>query len=344
MLLPQMKRDYLFLKESFSQSLQMVARQFDRALRDSFTTDKGFPTFKQKALSRDSFACPQRWRLGKGFVFIPKIGEVRWIKHRAMQGKPKSITVSQDGNNWFCSVLCEYEVKDQEAKPIDVVGIDVGLKEFATLSDGTIVHNPRHTKKYEERLAKEQRKLSRKERGSRNRKKQRQKVRGVYAKIKNARKDFLHKTSDSITKNHDGVVLEDLNISGMQKNHRLAKAISDVSWGEFRRQVEYKCRWRFKGFVLVDRFAPTTKTCSACGNTQPVSLDQRQYVCNNCGLSIDRDLNAAINIRNLGVNTLGRRGINACGVGALPTMKQEKECLVNQAEAAGLSCGTSRTS
>lgn len=328
--LPKLKEEYPFLKESFSQSLQMVLRHFDKALKDSFKKEKGFPSFKKKMLLSDSFTCPQKWRLGNGFVFIPKIGEVKWIKHRAMKGKPKSITISQDGGKWYCSVLCEYVVPDKAKECDNVVGCDVGLKEFATLSDGTIISNPKHTKKYENKLAKEQRKLSKKQKGGKNRFKQRLKVRKIQNKIRDTRKDFLHKTSNSIAKNYDGIFVEDLNIKGMMKNHCLAKSIGDVSWSEFNRQLEYKCKWSFKYYLKIGRFEPTSKTCSNCGCVQEMPLNKRVFDCQDCGISIDRDLNASINIRNIGLNTLGHSGIYACGDSSLElSLKQEKECLVN---------------
>ncbi len=323
--LPKLKQEYPFLTESFSQSLQMVARQFDRALKDSFKKEKGFPSFKKKAMLNDSFACPQKWRLGKGFVFIPKIGEVQWIKHRPLQGLPKSITISQDGDKWYCSVLCEYEMEEQEKKTSNIIGCDLGLKEFATLSDGTIINNPKHIKRYEQKLAKEQRELSKKQKGSKNRFKQRMKVRKLHTKIKDVRQDFLKKTTTEIINRYDGIVLEDLNVKGMMENHRLARSIADASWSEFRRQLEYKAKWRFKHFVLIDRWYPTSKTCSNCGHIQDMSLNKRQFNCVYCGTSIDRDINAALNICRL-----GHSRINACGVEGLPsTLKQEKECLVN---------------
>ena len=328
--LPKLKEEYPFLKESFSQSLQMVLRQFDKALKDSFKKEKGFPSFKKKMLLSDSFTCPQKWRLGRGFVFIPKIGEVKWIKHRAMKGKPKSITISQDGGKWYCSVLCEYTVPDKAKECDNVVGCDVGLKEFATLSEGTVISNPRHTKKYENKLAKEQRKLSKKQKGSKNRFKQRLKVRKIQNKVRDTRKDFLHKTSNLIAKNYDGIFVEDLNIKGMMKNHCLAKSIGDVSWSEFNRQLEYKCKWSFKYYLKIGRFEPTSKTCSNCGCVQEMPLSKRIFNCPDCGITIDRDLNASLNIRNIGLNTLGHSGINACGDGSLESSsKQEKECLVN---------------
>ena len=328
--LPKLKEEYPFLKESFSQSLQMVLRQFDRALKDSFKKEKGFPSFKKKILLNDGFTCPQKWRLGKGFVFIPKIGEVKWVKHRSMRGKPKSITISQDGSKWYCSVLCEYEITEEEKKFDSIVGCDVGIKEFATLSDGTIVSNPKYTKRYEKKLAKEQRKLRKKQKGSKNRFKQRLKCRKVQNKIRDSRKDFLHKTSDSIAKKYDGIAVETLNIKGMMKNHCLAKSIGDVSWSEFNRQLEYKCKWNFKHYIKIDRFYPSSKTCSNCGCIQEMTLDKRTFNCPDCGISIDRDLNASLNIRNIGFNTDGQSGIYACGDGSIePSLKQEKECLVN---------------
>jgi len=331
--LPKLKQELPFLKKSFSQSLQMVTRHLDKALKDSFKKEKGFPSFKKKHFLNDSFTCPQKWRLSNGFVFIPKIGEVEWIKHRPLEGKPKSITISQDGNNWYCSVLCEYDVKEQEKKSDNIVGCDVGLKNFLTLSDKTVIKNPKHLKKYEDKLAKKQRKLSKKQKGSKNRFKQRMKVRKIHSKIKNIRQDFLHKTTSHVIAKYDGIVLEDLNVKGMMKNHHLAKSLSDVSWSEFRRQLEYKAKWNFKHFIIIDRFDPTSKTCSNCGCIQDMSLNKRQYNCPDCGISIDRDLNASINIRNLGlnkINTEGHSGINACGVETVvSTVKQEKECLVN---------------
>ncbi len=331
--LPKLKREFPFLKESFSQSLQMVICQFDKALKDSFKKEKSFPSFKKKHFLNDSFTCPQKWRLSKGFVFIPKIGEVKWIKHRSLKGKPKSITISQDGNNWYCSVLCEYKIKEQEKQTDNIIGIDVGLTELATLSDKTVINNLKYLKKYEDKLAKEQRRLSKKQKGSKNRFKQRMKVRKIHTKIKNIRQDFLHKTSYSIIKNYDGAVMEDLNVKGMMKNHHLAKSMSDVSWSEFRRQLEYKAKWNFKHFIIIDRFAPTSKTCLNCGCIQDMPLSKRQYNCPFCSASIDRDLNASINIKILGlnkINTEGRSGINACGVETVvSTVKQEKECLVN---------------
>ncbi|HUW23277.1 MAG TPA: RNA-guided endonuclease TnpB family protein [bacterium] len=324
---PKIKKEYDFLKLSFSQSLQMVARQLDKALEDCFKNGKGFPQFKKKQKENDSFTVPQKWRLGKGFVFIPKTGEVKWIKHRALQGKPKSITISQDGDQWYCSVLCEIEIPDIEKSTDNIVGVDVGLKNFATLSDGTIIENPRNLMKLEEKLKKEQRELSKKQKDSKNRYKQRKKVQKIHRKIRNARLVFLHKTTSNMIAKYSGFVSEDLNIKGTMKNHHLAKSIADVSWYKFKRQLEYKSLWNGEYFLQIGRFEPTSKTCSNCGYVQEMPLSKRNFNCPSCGLSTHRDLNASINILNIGLATLGRRESNACGVGTIvPTTKQEKEC------------------
>jgi len=330
MSLPKLKKEkeYDFLRQSYSQSLQTVTRQLDGALRDSFKKKKGFPKFKKKR-DNDSFTCPQGWKLKKGIVYIPKIGWMRWRKSRNLQGKPKYITISQDGDRWYCSVACEVNIQERKKKTDNLVGIDLGLKEFATLSDGTVVSNPKHLKKYGDKLSREQRRLSRKQKKSNNRNKQRKKVRRVHQKIRDTRSDFLHKiTSDMIAK-CNGVVVEDLNVKGMMKNHHLAKSIADVSWSEFVRQLEYKALWNNKYFVKIGRFEPTSKTCSKCGHIQDMPLDKRVYNCEVCDLVLDRDLNAAINIRRLGASQ-----INACGDEELSSsLKQEKEEQDNLLEA-----------
>ena len=333
--LPKLKEEHEFLKLSVAQSLQTVGRQLDKALRDSFKKIKGFPKFKKKLLERDSFHCPQKWGLHRKDVQIPKLGKVQWIKHRALQGKPKSITITQDGNHWYCSVLCEVEIKERENKPDNIVGIDVGLKEFAVLSDGEVIHNERITKKYEDKLSKEQRELSRKVKGSQNRYKQRRVVQNIHRSIRNSRRDFLHKTTHNMITKYDGFCLENLNTKGMMKNHKLSKSIADASWHEFKRQLEYKSLWNFKHFVEIDRWFASTKTCSSCGNEQDLLLSDRMYECE-CGLSLDRDLNASMNILSKGLDTLGQRGINVCGDekvhAILDSMNPERQVIVDEAE------------
>ena len=317
MSIPKLKEEYDFLKLSFSQSLQQVGRQLDSALKDSFKNSKGFPQFKKKG-NRDSFTVPQKFHLNKKSVQLPKIGKVNWIKHRNWEGTPKFLTVSRDGNQWFCSITCEVNTSDKQYSDKNLVGIDVGLKEFAVLSDNTTIKREKHLDKYKDKLIREQRWLSRKVKGSNNRKKQIQKVQVVHRKIRNTRNDFLHKTSSNMIAKYSGVVLEDLNIKGMMKNSKLARSISDVGWYEFSRMLEYKSLWNAKHFIKVNRWYASSKICNECGNKKvDLRLEDRTYVCESCGTIIDRDYNASKNILDEGLNmlktTVGHTGSNACG-------------------------------
>ena len=315
--LPKLKDKFEFLKLSFSQSLQQVGRQLDKALKESFKKSKGFPKFKKKG-NRDSFTVPQRFSIHQKFVKLPKIGKVKWVKHRKIGGNPKFLTVSRDGEQWYCSITCEVNLTDKQYSNKNIVGIDVGLKEFVTLSDNTVIHNPRHLNKQLDKLKREQRWLSRKTKGSNNRKKQIEKIQTVHRKIRNTRKDFLHKTSSNMIAKYSGVVLEDLNVSGMMKNHCLAKSISDVSWYEFSKMLEYKSLWNAKYFIKIDRWFASSKICSSCGNKKvDLTLKDRTYICESCGNILDRDYNASKNILTEGLNILkttgGQPGSNACG-------------------------------
>ena len=316
--LPKLKEEFEFLKLSFSQSLQQVGRQLDKALKESFKKSKGFPKFKKKH-NKDSFTIPQKFSIYKKYVKLPKIGKVKWIKHRKIQGNPKFLTVSRDGKQWYCSVTCEVSLKDKQysQNTDNIVGIDVGLKEFATLSDNTVIPNYRHLNKKLKKLKREQRKLSRKAKGSCNSNKQIEKVQIVHRKVRNTRKDFLHKTSSNMIAKYSGVVLEDLNISGMMKNHKLARSILDVGWYEFNRMLEYKSLWNAKHFIKIDRWYASSKICNECGNKKvDLKLSDRIYVCKNCGNVVDRDFNASKNIRDEGIKILttqGHWGSNACG-------------------------------
>ena len=317
MSIPKLKEEYDFLKLSFSQSLQQVGRQLDSALKDSFKNSKGFPQFKKKG-NRDSFTVPQKFHLNKKTVQLPKIGKVNWIKHRNWEGTPKFLTVSRDGNQWFCSITCEVNIPDKQYSDKNLVGVDVGLKEFSVLSDNTTIKRERHLDKYKDKLIREQRWLSRKVKGSNNRKKQIQKVQVVHRKIRNTRNDFLHKTSSNMIAKYSGVVLEDLNIKGMMKNSKLARSISDVGWYEFSRMLEYKSLWNAKHFIKVNRWYASSKICNECGNKKvDLRLEDRTYVCESCGTIIDRDYNASKNILDEGLNmlktTVGHTGSNACG-------------------------------
>lgn len=332
--IPKLKEEFQFLKLSFSQSLQQVGRQLDKALKDTFKKTKGFPKFKKRS-NRDSFTIPQKFALNKNSVNLPKIGKVKWIKHRKWEGNPKFLTVSRDGNQWYCSVTCEVNLSNKQLPSnIDnIVGIDVGLKEFATLSDNSVISNPRHLNKQLDKLKREQRWLSRKTKGSNNRNKQIEKVQTVHRKVRNTRKDFLHKTSSNMIAKYSGVVLEDLNIRGMMKNIKLARHISDLGWYEFARQLEYKSLWNVKHFIKIDRWFASSKICNECGSKKvDLKLSDRIYVCEDCGNIVDRDFNASKNILAEGLNvlhsTVGHTGSNACGEDKIHVFPEKEKQVV----------------
>lgn len=334
--LPQLKKEHDFLQLSFSQSLQQVARQLDRALKDCFNKTKRFPVFKKKGKQNDSFTVPQKFRIGKDYVFIPKIGEVAWVKHRPIKGKIKHLTISQDGEQWYCSVNVELKCKGKSVSTnSDVVGIDVGLKTFATMSDGSVIENPQILRKYEKRLTTAQRRLSRKQKGSRNRYKQRNKVQRLHRKVRNVRRDFQHKVTAHMIAKYEGFAMEDLNIKGILSNHCLSKAVSDCGWFEFKRQLRYKSEWNGKPLVEIGRSEPSSKTCSDCGwSNKNLTLKDREFVCLECGQVMDRDLNAAVNIKNIGLKILrDTQKFTPVEIGGCRTLvqcqseKQEKEVL-----------------
>lgn len=340
--LPQLKQNYTFLTDIFSQSAQQVCRHLDRALKDSFKQpDKGFPKFKSKHKFSDSWTVPQKYRLTKHFVFIPKIGEVKWNRHRPHEGQVKHITVSQDGSHWYCSVTCEIDMNIPDKQINNVVGIDLGLRSFVMLSDGTSVLPAKSFKNSRDKLAKLQRQHAKKQKGSKNKLKLTRKIQDCHRHIRNQRKDFLHKLSHHMITKYDGFCLEDLSVEDMLKDRDISCSVGDASWSEFLRQLEYKSDWHGKYFVRIDRWFPSTKTCSECGNIQYVERSAKKYECNKCGLVIDRDYNASFNILteglrelNINKNTNGQLEIQACGDNVRLvrnseqlSMKQEK-CLL----------------
>jgi putative transposase len=310
-LLPELKKELPFLSLSFSQSLQQVGRHFDKALKDFLDKkqpNKRFPVHKSKDKMKDSFHCPQKFKISKNFVRIPKIGKVKWIKHRTINGKIKSITISQDGELWFCSVLTEQSIIVPKLEEDNIVGVDLGIKEFAVFSDETVISNPRTLKKNTKKLRKLQQSFSKKKKSSNNRKKARILVAKQHRKIRNIRKDFQDKLTHNMITKYSGFVLEDLSVSNMVKNHCLAKAISDVAWSSFRSKLEYKSLWNGKHLITIDRWESTSKTCNNCGwKNKNLTLKDRIFECKICGHEEDRDLNASKNIRDVGLKILSDR-------------------------------------
>ncbi len=304
--------DKFWLKEIHSQVLQQALKDLMSAYQHFFRRLKnnekaGFPQFRKKG-KKDSFRYPQGVKAQNGRVFLPNIGWVTYYDSRPLEGLIKQATIKREGKHWFITFSCiiNIAIENKSIEDSNIIGIDMGLTHFATISNGQKIENPRWLRKAEQKLAWEQRKLSRKIKGSKNRKKQVVNVVQCHINVKNNRKDFQQKITTELVKNHDVIVVENLNIKGMVKNHKLAKSISDASWNSFISMLHYKAAWRGKRIITVGRYEPSTKKCSSCGRIQEIALSTRIYKCV-CGLNIDRDLNASINIRAAG------HAVLACG-------------------------------
>jgi len=277
-----------------------------------FKKTSKYPKFKSKSKSHDSFyLCNQVLKIQNKICQLPRIGEVRMREELRLSGKIMSGVVSRTADQWYLSVTVELNKLPRTVKTTSkVVGIDLGLKEAIVADDGDTFKSPKPLKRYSKILAKRSRQHSRKVKGSNNRHKAQMKLAKLHAKIANIRKDFTHKATSKLIDENQVIGLEDLNVAGMMKNHCLAKAISDVSWAEIRRQLEYKAKLYGREVRLVNRFFPSSKTCSKCGSVKKsLELSERVFKCSDCGYIIDRDLNAAINIK----DTVGHTEINAWG-------------------------------
>lgn len=297
-MMTELKRqpDHAWLKEADSQALQAKVEDLDRAFTNYFKKRAGHPRFKRRH-SHQSIRYPQRFKFDGDRVYLPKVGWVKIVLHRPLEGKPKSLTVSKTkSGEYYASVLCEVEADvSPNGKPS--VGVDLGLKDFAVLSTGEKVEHPKYLRRAERRLKKLQKRLSRKKKGGANRNKARLLVARQHEHVARQRVDFLHKLSYRLSTQYGIVCMEDLNISGMLGNHRLAKSIADSGWGMFGRFCEYKADWYGSRVVRADRFYPSSKTCSACGCiNRDLTLSDRFWTCGNCGAHHDRDINAAVNL------------------------------------------------
>lgn len=293
----RLKPENEWLRKADSQVLQGVLKDLDNAYQNFFKGHNDYPRFKRKH-DKQSIRYPQRFKFSDKQIYLPKIGWVNCVYHRNMTGTAKNVTVSRTKTGkFFVSVQCEYEAVEPVQKD-DAIGIDLGLKHFATLSDGSKIDNPKHLRKSERRLKIRQRRLSRTKKGSNGRAKARQVVAVIHERVANQRKDFHHQVSRYIVNNFGLIGLEDLNIKGMVKNRHLAKSISDVGWAQFVQFVTYKAGWAGAEIVRHDRFFASSKTCSDCGAiNQSLVLSERMWVCASCGTVHDRDTNAAINLK-----------------------------------------------
>lgn len=267
------------------------------------------PQFKSKGKAKDSFyVANDRLNLDDKRVRLPVIGWVRLRESLRFAGKVMSARVSRVADKWFISIQVDVGDLRYDRETDGQVGVDLGLKSFAVLSTGESFDSPRPLRFYLKKLARLQRSFSRKKKGSNNREKLKIKIARLYARISNIRKDFIHKLTTDLSRKNQTVAVEDLLVSGMVRNRKLARSISDSGWGEFRRQLEYKLKLYGGKLVVINRFFPSSKLCSGCGNkTDSLSLSTRTYVCEACGMSLDRDINAAINILAAGL------AVTACG-------------------------------
>ena len=295
--LPELKKECEWLKEVNSQSLQQSIQNMDIAFK-KFFKGAGFPKFKSKHRGKQSFSIPQNVIVENDKLIIPKFKEgIDIVLHREIKGTIKSATISvTPTGKYFVSILVDTNAEIPVKVPINentTIGVDLGIKDFAITSEGEVFENPKYLRKAQSKLKYVQRKYS-KHKGRRTKKK----LTKLHEDIVNKRKDFLHKVSTKLIRENQTICLEDLGVNSMVKNHNLAQVISDVSWSTFVSMLEYKAEWHGKNILRIGRFAPSSKTCSCCGTiNKELTLKDREWTCGNCSTVLDRDVNAAINIK-----------------------------------------------
>ena len=301
--LVELKKELPWLKETNSQSLQSALINLDEAYK-KFFKGAGFPKFKKKS-NGGSFAVPQNVIVENDLLIIPKFKEgIKMSLHRPTKGTIKSATISvTPTGKYFVSILCDTKEGLPTKAPIKestTIGIDLGIKNFVITSEGEIFENPKYLRKALSKLKYAQRKYS-KYKGKRTKKK----LAKLYEDVANKRKDFLHKTSTKLIRDNQTIALEDLAVKNMVKNHTLAQAISDASWSTFVSMLEYKADWYGKNILRIGRFAPSSKTCSNCGSiNKELQLKDREWTCSSCSSVLNRDVNAAINIKSFALKNI----------------------------------------
>lgn len=317
------EEDKLWLSEVSNECLQQSIRNMDSAFTRFFREKKGFPKFKSKKDARKSYKAINSVQIDfkTNKIKLPKVGWVKFYKNRIFEGKIGTVTVSKNATGKYSvSVLVDDGKEIPQKANIEYntsVGIDVGIKDFAVLSNGQIYANPKYLEKAEQRLKVLQRRFSNKKKGSNRREKARLKLAKAYERVTNCRINFLHQVTSRIIRENQTIIIEDLNIRDMIKNHNLAKHISSASWSEFFRQLQYKSEWYGKNLIKIGRFEPSSKMCTCGYVNKDLKLSQREWTCPNCGQRNDRDLLAAINIKRFGLqnqNLLGDKSSVVNGV------------------------------
>ncbi len=313
------QEDFIWLKEVNSQSIQYALRDLEVAYTNFFSKKGKFPRFKSKK-DKQSFRIPQSTEYKDEQLWIPKFKQPIKVKEdRPISGEILFSTISKSpSGRYFVSITCETERTPYE-KNNNRVGVDLGIKELAICSDGKIYQNIKNTKKYAKRLSYEQKQLSKKHKGSESKNRQRIKVAKIHEKIANSRLDHIHKVTTQIVRDNQTICVEDLAVINMIKNHKLAKSISDCSWGEVLRQLKYKSEWNERELITIDRFFPSSKTCNKCKFVnQDLTLTDREWICPNCGSKLDRDINASENILEQGLEIYS-------GCGTQSELKEKRE-------------------
>ena len=319
--LTKLKQDdkHQWLNECTTEALQQSLRCLDKAFTAFFRKKADYPQFKTKKHTKDSvkFVNSVHFDFENWTVKLPKLGRVKMCRNRIFDQsvcKQGTCTVSKDrcGTYWCVITVNDLQPKPTKAKLVkdNAVGVDLGIKDYATLSDGTKFSNPKHLEQAQRKLAHLQKVFARKQKDSKNHERMRIKVAKCHRRISNKRNDFLHKLSTYLVRNYGTICLENLNVMGMEQNHHLARAIQSASWGEFVRQLEYKSEWYGKNVLFIGRFDPSSKLCHKCGYiNNELTLKDREWTCPVCGERLDRDVNAAINIREIAFDKQNLVGI-----------------------------------
>ena len=328
-MLPALKEQHPWLRDASSVPLQQALRHLDRAFVNFFEGRADYPTFKKKRTEQSATYASNAFTWDGAALTPAKMDtplEIVWHRPLPEGAKPSSVTITKDSaNRYFISILVKEDIQPLPVTA-QMVGLDLGIKSMVALSTGETVGNPKYFANDEKKLAKAQRRHARKKKGSKNRAKARLKVARIHARIADRRRDYQHKLSTRIVHENQVVCVESLAVKNMVKNDSLAKAISDVGWGEFVRQLGYKARWYGRTLVKIDQWYPSSKTCHACKHVlDSLALDIREWVCPECGTVHDRDTNAALNILAEGLS------VKACGGNVRPVRTRVRQAVAAEA-------------